>query len=301
MSSSLVWLPPGKYDSIKSLWQDQYIWSALPVDNTIPLHQTSFIDFSEGDAKTARSRASTLRSRASTGSIRHVSNAEAALEQDAQVQPYGNVESTRQPNLTGEDDPGYRGSSSRPAISSTRPRISSPQRLRSFHLPARMKSDPLPSTTDTLIGDAQKDIDPVRQDIIVVDNEHSLHSMVTSGPPHYEHSKKSCTPDREAASPADHRRPCGRFQQHSSEQEAKVSIHCQDLRKPSVPLQERAKKQSRQKRQPNRHVPEARRERKVSNRPRQSQRMSLKLDLNLDIEVELKVTLHGDLTLSLLS
>lgn len=91
--SSLVWLDPKKYDSVAPLWHDQYIWSpGLPVDDTIPLHQTSFIDVGgeqhgeedgneedglRGDVENNNNK-TTLRSRASTGSIRHVAAIDAA-------------------------------------------------------------------------------------------------------------------------------------------------------------------------------------------------------------------------------
>ncbi|KAI3332197.1 hypothetical protein HD806DRAFT_185651 [Xylariaceae sp. AK1471] len=41
--SAVVWLQPSAYDSIKSLWQDHYIWSPVAVDASLTPDRTSFI------------------------------------------------------------------------------------------------------------------------------------------------------------------------------------------------------------------------------------------------------------------
>lgn len=54
MSEGLqIWLDPEKYGSLRPLWQDSYIWSPVAVDESLPLHQTSFLDIDEDQAKEA--------------------------------------------------------------------------------------------------------------------------------------------------------------------------------------------------------------------------------------------------------
>ncbi|KAK6208960.1 hypothetical protein LQW54_006708 [Pestalotiopsis sp. IQ-011] len=119
--SSLVWLDPKKYDSVAPLWHDKYVWSpGLPVDDTIPLHQTSFIDVGgghgeedgneDGSQEKTDSNMTTLRSRASTGSIRHVAAVD-ARESDGRdaPQPTGDVAQT---DICGDDGAGDKGKGS---------------------------------------------------------------------------------------------------------------------------------------------------------------------------------------------
>ncbi|KAF3013069.1 hypothetical protein E8E14_010667 [Neopestalotiopsis sp. 37M] len=213
-SSSLLWLPPKKYDSVRPLWQDQYIWSPLPVDHTIPLHQTSFIEISENDAKeqaataAARSRANTLsRSRnrpISTGSIKHVirdhDGRQAAWEEKEEEaeKPIEDVEvgsddaedkeaqEGRMPK-TKQDDFGIQnGHSASPQqvrraaaarrsawmYTKQRPQSADFKRLRSFHLPDRVRSEPSVVATSSEAwprGTDESAARPPLQEISVVD------------------------------------------------------------------------------------------------------------------------------------
>ncbi|KAK8070238.1 hypothetical protein PG994_006854 [Apiospora phragmitis] len=55
MSEGLqIWLDPEKYGSLRPLWQDSYIWSPVAVDESLPLHQTSFLDIDEKEAQEAQ-------------------------------------------------------------------------------------------------------------------------------------------------------------------------------------------------------------------------------------------------------
>lgn len=47
--SALVWMPAGGYDAVKPIWQDQYVWCPVPVDDSLSPEQTSFIRLDEGD------------------------------------------------------------------------------------------------------------------------------------------------------------------------------------------------------------------------------------------------------------
>ncbi|KAI4596915.1 hypothetical protein KJ359_004825 [Pestalotiopsis sp. 9143b] len=111
--SSLVWLDPKKYDSVAPLWHDQYIWSpGLPVDDTIPLHQTSFIDVGgehgeedgneDGSQEKTENNKTTLRSRASTGSIRHVAAVDAGKSDEREAPQSADVAGTN--TLGGDGD-----------------------------------------------------------------------------------------------------------------------------------------------------------------------------------------------------
>ncbi|KAI5925239.1 hypothetical protein F4810DRAFT_70076 [Camillea tinctor] len=47
--SAVVWLQPDTYSSIRSMWQDQYIWSPVAVNTSLPLNQTSFLQVDDAD------------------------------------------------------------------------------------------------------------------------------------------------------------------------------------------------------------------------------------------------------------
>ncbi|KAK9417321.1 hypothetical protein SUNI508_08901 [Seiridium unicorne] len=297
MSSSLVWLPPRKYDSVRPLWQDEYIWSPLPVDNTIPLHQTSFIDITETDAQVARSTASTLRSRARTGSIKYVAGDGNSLDSVSDAQAHEESDSAQRHGVAdGETYTHHLRATLKAKL--IRPGTLDSKRLRSFHLPARVKSEPTSPTTDTWYPGASVQTKPPLQQVSAVD-EAPLKPPGALGNDDIE-TGISIVPVIHEGNLAGHRE--GAPQAPTA---------------PTAPRRQRRKRERRPE-QGNEKVLRSStghkgRENKVIDQPRSDppkrgtslqtrhpKRMGLKLDLNLEIEVQLKVTLHGDLTLALL-
>lgn len=300
MSSSLIWLPPTKYESIKALWQGQYIWSALPVDNTIPLHQTAFLCINENDAKTARSRANTLGSRASTGSIPDVSSANKVLEQAAQDSPCNEDQSHRLSDLETSDDRSRQKIKARPSLGRLRPVLSSSKRLRSFHLPARIRTGPTPVVKTPLVEDAKVDAGPpAAQEIKIGSDDKFQEKTVEPGTSGHElFMKPSMIKTGENA--MEQRKVLhGQMQEPFRGQgprKMQRRRHSRNTNNPEGPKQRRQHQKPMGGPTGENHV-----DRRPSDRTRKPPQLSLRLDLNLDIEIQLKVTLHGDLTLSLLS
>ncbi|KAM0812240.1 hypothetical protein AB5N19_14557 [Seiridium cardinale] len=294
MSSSLVWLPPRKYDSVRPLWRDEYIWSPLPVDNTIPLHQTSFIDITETDAKAARSTAGTLRSRASTGTIKYIAGDGNALDSVSDAQAHEESDSAQRHGVAdGEISTHHLRATLKAKL--IRPGSLDSKRLRSFRLPARVKFEPTSPTTNTRCPGASFQPKPPLQQVFAVDEAPPKHPGAL-GNDDIE-TGISSVPVIHEGNLAGHREGAPQA--------------------PAAPRRQRRKRERRPK-QGNEKVlrsstGDKRRETKVIDQPRSDppkrgtslqtgnpKRMGLKLDLNLEIEVQLKVTLHGDLTLALL-
>ncbi|ETS85929.1 hypothetical protein PFICI_03954 [Pestalotiopsis fici W106-1] len=354
MSSSLVWLPSKKYDSVRPLWQDQYIWSPLPVDNTIPLHQTSFIDISENDAKEAtRSRANTLRSRAaSTGSIKHVmrddDNGEAALI-PIQGSVCGDDDDDDHDNGGGDEEPNTergdteqdgheklsqevrRAAARRSVLMSTKQRPQSSaefKRLRSFHLPDRVRSEPSTATSEAWPPDVQL------PEVIVVDepprDKRNVPSAVGDeaiGKPSRAQVPVVATrriqvppvPDSKSRAKRQSSmfsvtelptmdlpdsQPILRSKTFGSQRKRRQETKTEHSKREAKPHRSKHHQARQQSPAPLPTLPPPTRQpepKSSTTRKGQAARTSLRLDLNLEVEVQLKVSLHGDLTLSLLN
>ncbi|KAH8199767.1 hypothetical protein TruAng_006048 [Truncatella angustata] len=298
MSSSLVWLPPKRYDSIKSIWQDQYIWSPLPVDNSIPLDQTSFLDISKDDAEVARSRSNTLRSRASTGCIRQVQDGEEAQDLVARAQPYSEEEISYAEAIPCKDNPRRHGVKGTPSTIAPRPSALSSNRLRSFHLPGRIQAERVSPKAESRPGEQGHKVSPL-QEIVVADEKPSQildppiapivgRAQSTVGLPSMHHESHFITLGNAVEQPAEETRQGTQAQQR------------RPLPKMREPQYKSAGKEQSKVRTVTKPSNDSLR-RKPSQRTSQSKRTSLRLSLNLDVEVQLKVSLYGDLTLTLLN
>ncbi|CAN8096662.1 unnamed protein product [Discula destructiva] len=77
-----VWVPKGVYNSVEPLWDARYAWHPIPVDDSLPMDQTSFIQVNtDEDDSEAQHRATT----SSSSSNSHESLAPDAFADTASV------------------------------------------------------------------------------------------------------------------------------------------------------------------------------------------------------------------------
>lgn len=316
--SSLLWLPAGRYDSVRPLWQEGYVWSPLPVDNSLPLHQTSFLDIDEREAASAaRSRATTLRSRASTQTLpgemprgdtaRRSSLAETGQSEQETTTPLQNSDGTIRKRRTSRRASAAGGQTNPDADSTL-------TRLRSFHL-----GDKLQETPDKPAGTARTrrprrksqagtqggpDEDPgpderSRQRTPSMASQRTSSTMSQRTPSLTSQETLSTTSEEQ---PADvdaqgirpsrsvtRRRRNGAGRRNSAASSLQSATQG-DVELPAV-MEEP---------DPQPPMPTAS-SGSLEKKEEASKRLAVKLDLNLEVEVELKVKLQGDLTLTLFS
>jgi hypothetical protein len=288
---SLLWLPSGKYDSVKPLWQEGYIWNPLPVDNTLPLHQTSFLDINEKEAASAtRSRATTLKSRASTqtlpcdmrqGSISRRPGQEEADQSDPDTISSLDGGNARERRVSRTRRQTARQTN--PNAEPTKP--TKPSRLHSFHLGDTVQGEPeAKGAIPTVARSRRKPKPEVHQRPDVPSDGRLSKDTPPLG-------KNEASGDmqvvRTSSSVSRRRRNSGAVRRNSTTQslggETQVDVDLPVIREePTPPAPMRGSSQ---------HV--------SSPEGGGSKCIGVKLDMNLEIEVQLKVKLQGDLTLTL--
>ncbi|KAI0121743.1 hypothetical protein BJ170DRAFT_136580 [Xylariales sp. AK1849] len=284
MSSALVWVPAGKYDSVAPLWQDQYVWSALPVDGSLPLHQTSFIDINEKEAASTRSRANTASSQSGlclplpepTTSSADVRDEARGQETLVRTRRHKN-EGSSMDSLSQADAKAHLREIIKKSVA-PRPVSTTGLRLHSFHL-AKTKSNSKPNpvkpeaVTQLRANELERQPQLDSTDGLVVPSEHpediegAVAVNVASQNPKL--LRPSRCRDGDSAAGEDFVRP-------ASDKVRRFTL-TNDCALPPAEVV-------------NRGPPKP---------TKRSRHMSVRLDLNLDVEVQLHVTIRGSLTLSL--
>ncbi|KAI1848449.1 hypothetical protein JX266_005755 [Neoarthrinium moseri] len=303
MSSALLWVPAGKYDSVSPLWQDQYIWSPVPVDKSLPLHQTSFLEIDESEAATAvRSRANTSTSNTTRQNISalvservldHEAGERDAAELDQAMGIKGRHHGSTSAFLVApaKRQPLTPTVENKPKGTVLRPDLSKAKRLRSFHLlrKARTGSFSRPAALETYDQTHEKtSVAVTKAPEAPGEDEEPTLTETSAG-------KEACGDTAKEPSKGTSQRSVGNQRARPRQRKdrlAKVKAQrgIDDTHKPDTKVQQALIQ-----------APIESQQQPLSNTPSGSQSMSLKLDLNLDIEVQLKVTLRGDLTLSLMN